>query len=462
MISKLREKLHGDDLLQRLVRGGLAALFIKVAGAVLSLAMFAALARCMSAADFGRFGFGFSLAMTLAMGAGLGLHTGILRWRPEYEASGDAQLAEAVERWGLNMTLVSGLMVGLALTTGALVFWALGVAAFAPGGRLDPGLLSGVGALIAVMGAAEFIASAMRARGATLSALAPRDVIWRAGVTAVCFGFVAAGVQRDPAQMLWLAAALLGVISLIQAVAAGLRPGRPAAQGRRVPALGASGLAGPWLARARAMWGTSVLGAVSRYFEVVLLGLFLAPAPIGAYFAALTLAQALMLVLVATNMVAAPLISRFHFSDDSARLQRMLRLIMLGVAPAALTGFAIVLLFGKTLLGIFDPAYQDAYAILVILSSGSLMNALFGPTDPLLNMTGHERRLLQFKVATAIGTVVAQVILIPIYGLWGAAGPNAAGILIWNLLARAECRKGLGLDPSAANLLSPLIARFRS
>lgn len=449
LIAKVRRRLSGDASIQQVAKKGVLSLIIKVAGALLSLSMFAAVANSLSASDFGRFGFAFSLAMTLAMVASLGLHTSILRWRSEYETQDRPALADAAERWSFNMTsavaIVVSAIVILSNVLGLLDVETLGYEAI----EGDSTFFVSIAALLSAMAAAEFTAGALRARGYTVLALAPRDVLWRGAVSALALLFVWHDVQVGPSEMMLNVAGLLAAFVLLQIVVSGLRPGRP---GAGAPLLGPAGPGRSWLRQATPMWGTALLNVAARHFEVVLLGLFVTPTITGAYFASLSLAQGLMLTLIAANMAVAPLISRLHFGGDPATLQKMIRTIMAFVAPAAILGFAVIAIWGRPILSIFDPVYRDQYEILLILAAGATANALFGPTEPCLNMTGREKALLRIKVTTSLTVLVSQLVLIPAIGALGAAIPAMCGILVWNSRARFECLRA-GIDPSVLCLL---------
>lgn len=439
--------LAGDDLVQRLARGGLWALLIKVAAAVLSLVMLAALARAMNAAEFGRFAFGYSLAMVLATVAGLGLHTGILRWRPENEVRGRPDLAAAAERWGINMTLAASALLAAGLMG---LGWALGPR-LERLAELDLAALGASAALTVALAVSGYQQSALRARGALIAALLPREVLWRGGITLAGGTLALAALQVDAAQALWISAGLLGALTATQALRHRLTPGRQADPA--APALGARGPAGTWARQAGPMWGSAVLGVLAKHFEVLVIGLFFSAEITGMYFAALYAASALTLVLVASNMVAAPLISRTHHGGERQQLQRLLRLIAAGMAGPVLIGFALMWLFAPEILSIFNPAYAEGAGLLVLLAAGMAARTLGGPTGMVLQLTGSEGAHVRIMATVTAAMIALQLTLIPIFGLWSAAAVNAGGGLIWNLWMRGACLQRVGVDPTVLSLL---------
>jgi hypothetical protein len=109
--------------LRPLLRTGLArslvSLFIKVATAGLTYAMYVVLSRTMGATEYGYFAFGLSLATVLAIAASMGQQTAILRYWPEEEVAGRHAGAVAALRSGGALTILAALVIALALGAGA-------------------------------------------------------------------------------------------------------------------------------------------------------------------------------------------------------------------------------------------------------------------------------------------------------------------------------------------------------
>ncbi len=76
-----------------------------------------------------------------------------------------------------------------------------------------------------------------------------------------------------------------------------------------------------WTKTLLPMWGTASLYALAQQFDVVILGLFLSPEHSGPYFAALRTAGLLSLLLIAGNMISAPLIARHYHAGAREMMQ---------------------------------------------------------------------------------------------------------------------------------------------
>jgi O-antigen/teichoic acid export membrane protein len=84
---------------------------------------------------------------------------------------------------------------------------------------------------------------------------------------------------------------------------------------------------------------------------------------------------------------------------------------------------------------------KDAFKILVL---STVVNSGFGATGFFLNMTKHEKEFFFIMLASASLNVVLNLILIPIYGIYGAAASSLITVLIWNSMATLFIKKQFG------------------
>ena len=411
-------RLAANPLLRKLAGGAALGGAIKIIGMGLAFVFFVVIARVTTPEQYGIFAAAFSLATIAGFAATLGQHTAILRFWPALdEAHGPDIAAHAVAR-GLKLTGLGA--VAVLLIFGLFGFARPQIAAFGA----DPLIYPAIGLMSAAFALSEYGAGALRARGALISALAPRDIVWRLAVIGAAFALG----SLTGAGALWLAAALLiclagGQIALLA---------RDLWRRRSAPAL-------PVLERDRmrhaqwGLWGNAVVGPVSQHAATVIVGIVLGPAAAGAFFAADRLAKLLSIALVGVNQIAGPMLAR---SWHAGRMKEV-RLVFLAAAglsfAAALAGFAVFALFGRFALSMFDPAYADAYWVLLILAAGQLVNTACGPNAVLLMMRGRERVVFIAQATWAVLTVSLSALLAGKAGVDGAAIGASIGLIGLNL-----------------------------
>jgi O-antigen/teichoic acid export membrane protein len=119
------------------------------------------------------------------------------------------------------------------------------------------------------------------------------------------------------------------------------------------------------------------------------------------------------------------------------------------------------MVFARPLMRMFGHDFEAGWPILIIGTIGQLVNCGVGSVTLLLYMSGQQARLLRVQTAMAGVMVVANVVLIPVWGIVGAATAAAvtnAGINAWNFM---NVRSVLRLSPFSRSFLRlsvPLVA----
>jgi O-antigen/teichoic acid export membrane protein len=298
-------------------------------------------------------------------------------------------------------------------------------------------------ALILPMALAEYWSSALRAQGSVWTALSPRDLIWRVAVPLVVLGLFLLNTPLSGWQALLLTGGLLALALLLQYALARARRYEIAASTRDVPAYWrAHGKASRWF-----FLGT-VLDAAALNIDIILVGLMVAPAAAGIYFNAFRTAGLLTLFTFAITLVVAPMVAQHYHAGDMKKAQAITALCAWAGFLFSLVVFAGFALFGDQILALFGEGQENGKLLLILLGIGLLFDAATGPSRIVMMMTGHERDYVRiFGSIVAIG-MLAQLAVIPLFGLVGAAVVNMASRILAQLAIAWWSRRNIGLDTS--------------
>ena len=441
MIQHLRavlERAVGAEALNKLVGPGLWALFIKIFGSALSYIMFVALARILTPIEYGYFGIAFNLSILASTMCGLGLATGAMRFYPQYITNGQA---------GLALGYADAALKWIAICSGALIACSILISitgiATPKLGYADAPLAIAV--LAAATAFADYIAGLLRAQSKVIWAMAPRDIIWRVLVPLLLLILLWFGFKIESR----IAIYLCGVLQLILVA---LQLWKSRVQMRDLGSHAPQFDWPIWRKTIMPLWASAVLYAMIQQLDVVVVGSLAPTVEAGSYFAAQKTASLLGLVMLAGGLVGAPLMSANYHSGKLIELQRLCGLLGIAIAISTIVGLLILVVFGHQLLGLFDASFMSAYGVLLVLAVGYFVDSMAGPNAYLMQMTGLESTYLKIMGTSYAFVLLAQLLLVPIYGGLGAALASACGIVLWNVWAIVVLRKRKGLDPSVFGL----------
>ena len=183
------------------------------------------------------------------------------------------------------------------------------------------------------------------------------------------------------------------------------------------------------------MFMTSGAHAVISQVDILFLGAMRSAAEVGIYAVAVKLSILTSFVLSALNVIVAPKFSEMYFKNDMQGLkslaQNASKLMFVSTIPI----ITVFLLFGKFLLGLFGAGFEHGYHALLILMAGHIVNSLCGPVGYFLNMTENHKQLNIIVLGSGLLVVVLNYVLIPEYGIEGAAAASAIGMILWNISA---------------------------
>ncbi|MFN3833150.1 MAG: lipopolysaccharide biosynthesis protein [Allorhizobium sp.] len=179
--------------------------------------------------------------------------------------------------------------------------------------------------------------------------------------------------------------------------------------------------------------------------DVIVVGLYLPPDQVGVYFAAAKTMALVQFVFFAVKAGATPRFSSLMAEGDRLGLASFAGTAARWTFWPSLAVGAVVLMLGHLLLSLFGSAFTAGYMLMVILFAGNMAKALVGPAEMLLTMAGRQQLCVAVYAAALAGNISLNIILIPTWGLAGAATATAVAMTIEALLLHVVVRRALGI-----------------
>lgn len=186
--------------------------------------------------------------------------------------------------------------------------------------------------------------------------------------------------------------------------------------------------------------------------DIIMLGYYINTKEAGLYAAAAKIVKLVSFGLVAINTIAAPMISQLYISHEKNSLQRIMTLAAVGGLLYSVPAGLLMIVWGDKLLGLFGPMFITGYTALVILTVGRLADSLTGLVGYLMTMTDHHSVAMKIQGATVVLNITMNMILIPIYGMKGAAIATAFSMITWNFMSLIYVKTKLQINPTVVSI----------
>lgn len=203
--------------------------------------------------------------------------------------------------------------------------------------------------------------------------------------------------------------------------------------------------------------GTELLNAVFSRIDLYLVGLFLGERWAGIYGMAQQIRTPLRQVRQSFDSLLVPMVSKTLAAKGTPATVEALataaRLILSIQMPFLLAIIAI----GAQILELFGPGFGAGYIALVLLTAVEAIQGTLGLGD-LLFVYLRPHTGLRIMIVSLIICVASAIVLIPHWGIEGAAGAMLLAATLQALLRRMALRMRLQVRPPIMRLLPPLLA----
>jgi len=182
--------------------------------------------------------------------------------------------------------------------------------------------------------------------------------------------------------------------------------------------------------------------------DVVMLGQLVGASEVGVYAVTGRLTGLVGFGLGAVNSIAAPLLAEHYSKGDNEKVAQTLswsaRIATLFTVVSAI----FLLVFGEWILTQFGPEFSTGFSALLILLVGACANAFAGSVGYMMIMGGKQQLAAMIVGGALVVNVVLNIILIPRFGIVGAAIATSVATMLWNIVMYAYVKVEWGLDAS--------------
>lgn len=417
LLKRASTRIFPDNLYGSFAKSVGTVSGLRIAGGGLLFLSQALLAGWMGPDAFGRYSFAWAWVAVLASIGSLGLGATSVRYIAAYRAVELVSRLRGLLRFGTSVTIGGSIVIALialavvsTLMTDSPYQGSLAIALFAIPLQsvltLESSYARGFGWMgFSVVGSQLGRPAFLIVGGLLVSMAAQTGHAEPYVVTCLCAYFLAATVQH------------LAVRRRISAV---LEPGP-----RELDAAS-------WIKMAGAVLILNVSQTSRVNVDLLIAGSILPAHELGIYAAAVRTATLVAFIVSVASLVAQPSIAALHSQEHPGELRRFILLATRLIFVSSLVIGAGVGLFGKLILGLFGSEFVAGYTSLIILVTGHVLASVFGPMTSLLIMTDKQTYAAVIHILSIIFSVILNLILIPRFGIAGAAMATAVTLVATN------------------------------
>ncbi len=146
-------------------------------------------------------------------------------------------------------------------------------------------------------------------------------------------------------------------------------------------------------------------------------------------------------LLVALNTTVQPKITQLYTQRKLDEVQRITIKSSKLIFWLSLPVFIVLLCGSKYVMWLYGNEFLKGAVCLSVLTIGQVFNTICGPVAQLLNATGHHKQFRNISFIGAIVNILINILLIPSFGILGAAIANSISMIVWNLIATIYIKK---------------------
>jgi O-antigen/teichoic acid export membrane protein len=151
----------------------------------------------------------------------------------------------------------------------------------------------------------------------------------------------------------------------------------------------------------------------------------------------------------AVNTILQPVVARLHALGEDDRLRRGIARVTLGGLAMTSVGAVVIATLASQILSQFGPEFRDATATVQILCISFVISAAAGQNGTILMMTGMAGDAARGTTVAVVLNVALNCVLVPSYGLVGAAWAWVATVTAWNALLAWRVVRTHGINATA-------------
>jgi len=177
----------------------------------------------------------------------------------------------------------------------------------------------------------------------------------------------------------------------------------------------------------------SCMFGIQNFIDGIMIPAYLGLGAFGIYGRPLVLGQMIHVPFRAISQISQPIIREAWFNNDVEKIKTLHKNISKNLLLIGCFLFTLLVANTNGLFRLLPPEYQSGKDVLYIIAAGRLLDMGFGLNNEILYASKHYRYIVYLSIFIVALTIALNILLIPIYGMNGAALAVSISLTIFNI-----------------------------
>ncbi len=196
---------------------------------------------------------------------------------------------------------------------------------------------------------------------------------------------------------------------------------------------------------------------IHNFLDGIIIPAFLSLEALGIYTPALVLGQMIQVPYRAVALISIPVLREALVKNDIQKVETMNRQIAINLFMIGAFLFTLLVSNAEGIFGLIPAKFSAAKHVLIIVACGRLLDMGFGLNSEIINYSKHYRAIILFSGIMVVMTILLNIVLIPKFGLDGAAFAVSISLVVFNLIKTVYIYKVLGFHCFSKHYLSIIL-----
>jgi O-antigen/teichoic acid export membrane protein len=180
---------------------------------------------------------------------------------------------------------------------------------------------------------------------------------------------------------------------------------------------------------------------IMSYIDSFMIAYYLDEYQVGIYSAIINTSIIITFIPTAIGGYISPKVSKHYSNNEMPEIKKIFKNSLIIISFVTVPIITFIYFYAEVFLGLFGTAFIVATTTLLITNIAFLSEALCGPVGFILNMTDNQHLFMRILLISLVINILFNALLIPIYGINGAAIAMMLSMFFWTISSVVVLKK---------------------